>query len=239
MALLRRAPEIWLGWQRLRRSGHEPELAWLPRLVPAGGVAVDVGAHFGLYTARLARLAAQVHAFEPASEMARLLRRSVRANVVVHEAALSDRDGSGVLHVPRVEGRTGLGYARLDQPAAGGTPHLQRAVAVTTLDAAVAGPVDFIKIDVEGAEMDVLAGARRIIADHRPSFLIEAEDWRRPGATRDLFSFFGELDYAGGWLLDGALQDIADFDPARHQRVPGRAPYANNFMFFPSGRLPH
>lgn len=238
MALLRTAPELWLGWQRLRGSGREPELAWLPRLVPAGGVAVDVGAHFGLYTAPLSRLAAQVHAFEPGAEMARLLRRSVSANVAVHEIALSDRAGSGVLHVPRVEGRTGLGYARLDQAAAGGAAHQQRPVAVTTLDAALAGPVDFIKIDVEGAEMAVLRGARRIIADHRPSFLIEAEEQHSPGATRELFGFFGALGYAGGWLLDGALHDVAAFDPAVHQR-PGHAAYANNFMFFPSGQLPH
>ena len=49
----------------------------LERIMSLGGVSVDVGANWGLYTRELARLSRQVHAFEPSHDMAVLLRRTV------------------------------------------------------------------------------------------------------------------------------------------------------------------
>ena len=74
-------------------------------LVPEGGLVVDAGADWGLFTARMSQLVGAdgtVHAFEPNPVSRTFLHEvaGVEANVVVHEAALSDRSGSALLHVP-------------------------------------------------------------------------------------------------------------------------------------------
>ena len=98
------APSLWVRWHLARCADSiEPEVALLKHIVPRDGVAVDIGANLGLYTRELAGIAQAVHAFEPSHEMARLLRRTSAANVMVHEMALSDRDGAARLRIPRRE----------------------------------------------------------------------------------------------------------------------------------------
>ena len=77
-ALKEAFPAIWLEWHFLRRPrSAEVELGYLDRIVPKGAVTVDVGANLGLYTRQLARCSRKVHAFEPARQMADLLRRTL------------------------------------------------------------------------------------------------------------------------------------------------------------------
>src|SRR4051812_24807238 len=89
-------------WRLIRkhlRKG-EPELRFLPQMVPAGRNAVDVGANKGVYSHLLARLCPQVDCFEPSPKMYKMLTRYLPANVTPHRVALSDRAGVAELIVP-------------------------------------------------------------------------------------------------------------------------------------------
>lgn len=132
----------------------------------AGLTVVDVGAHVGQYTLLASGLvgpAGRVIAFEPHPVLRRVLHRNVgRAgcqNVTVLPVALGRTAGPGtlVLHPPDNFGGSSL------RPGDASEHHARAAVQVTTLDEALdrlgRPPVDLAKIDVEGAELDVIDGA--------------------------------------------------------------------------------
>jgi FkbM family methyltransferase len=244
-ALLKeKVPSIWLRWHLMHHpKSAEQELLYLDRIVPEGSVTVDVGANCGLYTRKLARLSRQVHAFEPSHQMADLLRRTSASNVSVHEIALSDQTGNAELFIPLGEHELVYGLASLE-PAVGTSNKQVVAVNVPTarLDAIVHQDVAFVKIDVEGHELNVLYGAVELLEHSQPVFLVEAEDRHRQQATRSIFQFFEERSYRGFFLKDGSALPIERFNPAELQDTNALLPdggrkngqsYVNNFFFFP------
>src|SRR5262245_49887087 len=135
------------------------------RLVQPGMHAVDVGANIGYYLLLLARAVGpdgKVSCFEPDPENLVELERNVRlnglANVRIHPAAVGAENRT-------VELQGGINSAI----APGG----ELCVPLVSLDSAVTRPVDFLKIDVEGYEGYVLAGARQILTQDRPNLFLE------------------------------------------------------------------
>lgn len=187
---------------RLRRLGAlarrlwflEDDLALLPRLVPEGATCVDVGANRGAYTLACALLAGsggRVVGLEPQPgplRTARALRAALRLDQVeLHEIALSDVPGRLSLVVPTRFGLPVYGRAFLaDAPDLSADDlaefhdQRRRLVEVTTLDALAEDlrltRLDFLKADVEGAELRMLRGAAATIERHRPVILLEIED---------------------------------------------------------------
>jgi FkbM family methyltransferase len=141
-------------------------LEQLWRRLPPIRAAVDVGANIGNHTIFLAGvLGADVIAVEPSPVAAEYLRRNIAANgltnVRVVEAAAGAEPGTVTLSEPPQ-----LGHAKVSP---GGS------IPMTTVDdiAAELPRVDFVKIDVEGFESEVLAGCRSTIDRHQPAFAIE------------------------------------------------------------------
>jgi FkbM family methyltransferase len=153
---------LWLEGERFL-----PERDVLRRLLRPGMRAVDVGANIGYYLLLIeSRIGpgGAVACFEPEPDNLRELERNVRANrlenVRVFAAAVGAEDG-------RVAMRTGINAAVAGE---GGGDF---SVPLLRLDSALEGPVDFMKIDVEGYEGHVLEGARRLLREHRPVLFVE------------------------------------------------------------------
>jgi FkbM family methyltransferase len=158
------------------------ELDLFERLAVSSRTVLDVGANIGLYACLAARHApdgAQIIAFEPVPENLRYLARNLRENgltgrVQVQPLAVGDRVGEITLFT--VEGDVSIGTHSVSAHNASGSSTTLR-VPVTTLDAVVArlcaGPVDLLKVDVEGFEGAVLDGARDLLARHHPTLLVE------------------------------------------------------------------
>ena len=183
----------------------EDDLAVLPRLVPAGATCLDIGANRGVYMVALSLLAGaagRVVAAEPLTgplRTARILRRLLGLrNVELHQLAVGDTDRDLMLVVPYryglpVYGRSFLGDApELSRRDLAEFSSLQRRrVPVTTVDALTDDldlrRLDFLKCDIEGAELRMLWGAQDTIARHRPVVLLEIEDRhvRKYGHTAD------------------------------------------------------
>jgi FkbM family methyltransferase len=170
----------------------EPELSGLAELVKPGDVCVDVGAAAGLYTLTLSELvgaAGQVHSVEPLSfahaAWSRLLGAWDRPNVRRHQLALTVQPGETTLSVPigRLGPVTGRSFLTWQTDGLGSNvefrDHADVLVPVDTLDnlcqQAGLTRLDFVKIDVEGAELQVLRGGERTIEQFRPSLLLEIE----------------------------------------------------------------
>lgn len=179
-----------------------------------GGVLIDIGANVGWYSIAAARHFAKisVHSFEPGPSTFELLKKNVEQNgaqkkVHLNRLALGEKIGT-VRFTSDLD--TGNHIAAASDA---------RAVEVecTTLDAycAKAGlvRVDFIKCDVEGAELLVLRGAKDTLTRFRPKLLLEVVDsWcRRFGYTpADLFDFMQNRGYAiYGMDEQGALSPLS------------------------------
>jgi FkbM family methyltransferase len=241
-ALKEAFPAMWLEWHFMRRPRtSEIELNYVCRLVPKGAVTVDVGANCGLYTRELARCSRQVHAFEPARQMADLLRRTSASNVTVHEVAVSDQDGVATLSVP-VDGDQAVHSLASIEQRQDAKPCATELVRTARLDGLVRDHVAFVKIDVEGHELSVLQGATGIIERSRPIFLVEAEERHHEKTTAALFDFFRQRQYEGLFVMDGEALSVSEFDPLTMQDPASLLPnggrregqhYINNFFFFP------
>lgn len=218
----------------LQARGHlEPEIALLPWLVGRGDRALDLGAHDGSYAFALRRLGCRVAAFEPNPAMAAALIDWADRATMVHAFALSDRAGAADLHIPR----DGMGVEHDAAASIGGHGEGRKiAVAVDRLDTFGYRDAALIKIDVEGHEDRLLAGAQATIAASLPALIIEIEQRHRDSPVADAFAAITGLGYQGWFLRGGRLVPLADFDLTRDQQS-GRQPYCNNFLFLARRRL--
>jgi FkbM family methyltransferase len=134
--------------------------------------------------------------------MARLLRRTSARNVSIHEIALSDHDGDAELFIPQGDDGLVHGLASLEARTAPSTRPVSAHVPIARLDAVIDQDVAFVKIDVEGHELNVLNGAIELLERCQPVFLVEAEDRHRAEATHSVFEFFRSRSYRGFFLKD-------------------------------------
>jgi FkbM family methyltransferase len=185
-------------------------------LVKPGTTAVDLGANIGIYTKVLSDLvgpAGNVISVEPVPQTFEVLSRNIRSlalrNISCVNAAVSHSDGEVTMELPEYHtGGTNFYQARVvttgDHVVPDSRPHLRvRATKLDTLVAA-AKPVDFVKCDVEGHELECLTGAEMILTSHRPAWLVEVSgDPDEPGTNASrLFQLFAGHSY-GPWWFDG------------------------------------
>lgn len=228
---------------RYKAAFDEAELRLVPRLCPRDRAFLDVGANHGIYSWVAARVASRVIAVEPNPEVAAELVRTFGDRIDVVAAALSDHDGRVTLRVPRHDGRALTSRGTLDATAHG-AEHEAIEVPCRRVDDLGLPPLGMIKIDVEGHEHAVLAGAFATLSRDRPVVLVEIEERHAPGATTTVPAMMADLGYDGSFLLDGTMTPMAAFRPELHQRLehakppggPRRGCYINNFVFTPRAR---
>ena len=222
-------------WRLIRkhlRKG-EPELKILPQIVPHDRIAIDIGANKGVYSHLLARVCQGVEAFEPNPKIYRILTRALPRNVVAHQVALSDSIGTAELIVPMFGGGYSNQTASLNPRKRNEGAGVVR-VAQRTLDSYGFSNVGFIKIDVEGFEPAVLAGARETIMRERPVMQIELEEQHTGLSIEQCLANVQAFNMNAFFLRDGVLRPISEFDPAKNREAfKTRDGYINNFIFKP------
>lgn len=190
----------------------DPYLRLISPLADRSRLAVDVGAHLGDYTFFMRRHAARCIAFECNPVLVNHLRRRFGQTVDIRSDAVSDKEGTTVLRIPQSE--IGLGRATIETRNT--LDEFSRVDTVTVrtvrLDASISRPVGLIKVDVEGHEMAVLQGARRILTYDKPNLLLEIEERHVPGCVPAAFDFLGRLGYRGFYLQEGRLVPVEAAD---------------------------
>ena len=173
------------------------------RALSPGSVFFDVGANIGYYSVlALDRVGpgGRIVCFEMNDRPLQALRKTIAlngiTNIEIEVTAVTDRDGD-VNFVPTAEdghGKINLARQGTRIPAISLDSYVDRH-AVSRLDA--------LKIDVEGAELLVLHGARRTLATLRPVIAVEAVDSNSKAfdyPVKDIAEFLGAVGYHVEWL---------------------------------------
>ena len=197
-------PSVPLGWNVALFGTYEPYFRDIIRAVlPAGGVALDIGANVGWHTLLMARSVGEtgrVLAAEANPSVRRRLEGNLRLNrfprVEISPYAVAEREGAVEFWGPSADS-AGSGDGHM---APGGAANRQEIIRVETRSVdAVCGAarierLDLMKIDVEGFEWPVLQGAEKTIASFRPHIVFEfnTEYAARGGGDAELLSKFFE-----------------------------------------------
>ena len=174
----------FIGYALFAKEFENIEIAFLRRSLKPGDIFLDIGANGGIYTVIAAKQVGpegRVYAFEPGERELKLLKHNIKinnlTNVTVVECAVSDKSGVAKFAIVRDGALNSL--ANLKRPE----QQIQRwqTVITTSLDDFVVNysipKVDFIKIDVEGAEKLVIDGAKKLMAsNNRITILFESSD---------------------------------------------------------------
>lgn len=215
---------------RFRRQRERWECQFARDCLRQGDVVLDIGAHRGAFTYWFARSVGPqgaVVAFEPQPRLFEELQRvasSIRwRNITVFGCALGDENGEAQLAVPRHNSSCatlvdGSGQADTDFVT----------VPVTRLDDFLertgrSKPIAFIKCDVEGFELSVFKGGRRVLTEDRPVLLFESFD--NPHSKQDVFAFLANLNYRGYTFSGSTLVPLSRLD---------RGPTSHNYVFLPN-----
>ncbi len=218
------------------RSGEDKIMA---HYVRSGDGVLDIGAHLGFYTLLLSKLVGhegRVFAFEPNPELLPSLRRTLqsRANVELFETALSDEKGEIELFVPEDASMASL--SNWTEGIAGDVHSVRCEMKVLDemYDEGTISLPSFIKCDVEGAELRVFSGAKKILdREDAPVVLFElnrkaAESFG--GKITQYFDFFETLEHPKYSFFEVLPTGITDL---RSREID----YAN-IVAIPASRLP-
>ena len=155
---------------RERRKG-EKEIKLIPKLLSNCNRAIDIGANVGVWSYWLSKYAKKVESFEPNPKIFNALKNIKIKNVNSYNIALSNKTGSVDLLVPK--GRKGFSNqgASLSSIKVQGE-HKSISIEAKRLDEYNFLDVDFMKIDVEGHEHEVIEGAQETIKTFKPTMVI-------------------------------------------------------------------
>ena len=201
----------------------ENEIDQLSNYVHPGDSVIDVGGNHGLYAFHLSRLVGSpghVYSFEPLPPNFQILSHTVRKlkldNVRLFPAACGEKESQTTFCVPTSHGVPQLGWAHE------GTEGQTFKCDVVRLDDLIKERVTFIKMDIEGAELFALRGARRILQESRPVILLEAENHTdRFGYQQQ--AIFDHLAQFGYRFLNGKLKEQPKFtEPGNYFFVPSQ-----------------
>jgi FkbM family methyltransferase len=198
-----------VDWSRFRAFIYgtwEPEIVKaITEVVRDGFVAIDVGAHLGYYALILSRIVGsngRVIAFEPIPSNFRILSDNIGLNrcnnIQAVNKAVSDRSGQFEGTLP-TESALPSSFTLLKNKGAN-----KIRVEVVSLDDFLKDwdrPIDFVQIDVEGAEGSVIRGARKTIESYHPILLVEIHHFGAHLASSEVPRQLMELDYELNWLL--------------------------------------
>lgn len=236
-------------WSRIHFP--EAEMQFLTKLrADAIDVSVDVGAALGGYAWILNRKSRRVIAFEPGSTHADFIARGlVGTNIELERKAVGKCDGTVPMYTPGndTNARHSATLSKKNPVTlSDGTQVID--VPIISLDTFLVSRMrpderlDFLKVDVEGYELDVFEGARARIASDLPIILCEIEA-RHNDRYAEVFELLRTLGYAS-YIFDGRRFKVFegnDISPLQQdddlaQRLspeyrPGQSKYINNFLF--------
>ena len=230
-------PENYLLKKRLKRAvknNYERELSIIKKFSDKNKVAIDVGVYRGVYSYELSKYFKFIHAFEPNPLIYPYLFENLTkiiTNLKLYNVALSDETGDVDLRIPNrsnsvfknnVEELYRLGCA---------TIHTKNTfkefnkfkIKKEKLDNIIKKEnIGFIKIDVEGHELEVINGGLDLIMANKPVLLVEIEEKHIKQNIHETINKINKLGYKSYYLENNDLKDTNNLNTSSN---------FNNFIF--------
>ena len=165
--------DTWYKWSDNWELGEYNEVM---QHISEKNVAIDIGAHVGLWSNRLVKDFKHVHCFEPVPKHIECWHKNVTKefnNVDLYNVALSNIEGTNTLNVCTINSGMST-FTPKEYTNVGKWSKVE--VKTRPLDSYDFDKIDFIKIDVEDHEYKLLLGAKETIKKHKPVLYIEVAD---------------------------------------------------------------
>jgi len=195
---------------------------FMVRTIKPGMRVLDVGGNFGYYSVLMSDLVqheGHCHIFEPNRKIANLLQRTLDVNGYtgrskLWDVALSNRDEDSInFFIPRSEPKNAHLVSHIDDSLRDQGDFTT--VPTRSMDgmADQLGRIDFIKIDTEGAELDILAGMRGIARAQRPEIVVEVNCGRGYDVApllQEYREIYGSLRFIGddGFSHSTSIEEV-------------------------------
>ncbi len=197
---------------------HEPELKIIQSLVSPGDCVLDIGANFGVYSRFFAEWVTdtgEVISVEPIPRTYDALKNNMNKLGFYHvrtlRHAVSSKAGVVTMKVPYYQGGIDFYRARITDGADEDTKAWRsfeiRTVTIDELTKKCDRKITFMKMDVEGHELDALKGAGQMLRDHSPGLMLEI--WSDPDTlgtdAAKIYQYLSEFGYSGYQAEDDSL----------------------------------
>ena len=193
--------------ERAIKKIDEPELFIINRLIEIGTDSIDVGVYRGVHSYEMSKYSNHVHSFEPNPVIFKDLEKylpQIIQNISLYNYALSEKSGKKVLKIPIRNSDTDkynyeeyykMGLATIHEKN-NFENYDEFEINSKKLDEFnFEKKVSFIKIDVEGHEIEVLEGSKELIKKFKPTLMIEIEERHSKRSLEESISYVCSLGY--------------------------------------------
>ncbi|MBD3749759.1 MAG: FkbM family methyltransferase [Sphingobacteriales bacterium] len=233
--------KLRLRANKYKNKNDRGGISYVLTQIKSGDMVFDIGCHKAGYLYHMLKKtgkSGEIHAFEPQFNLFKdliELKNSLKwTNVYISNLALSNISEKVMLHIPIKGSKTDSPGASLLNVFDENQLILNQEIETDTLDKycdRLNLKPTFLKIDVEGNELEVLKGGINTLKKNKPKILIESEE-RHVGQekVREVFSYLENLGYQGKFIKDKEYLPLKEFNFNQHQTL-GLKPYCNNFIF--------
>ena len=231
--------ESYLLEKRIKRAinnDYEKELKIIYKFADISKDALDIGVYRGVYSYKLSQNFKNIHSFEPNPLLFPYLEKNLKkiiSNIKLYNLALSNHSGVTELKLPlrsksifqdNIEELFQLGAATM-HPNNKIKNYKKVTIKMKKLDdIKIDNKIGFIKIDVEGHELEVIKGAKKYIEKHKPVLLVEIEKRHTNKPVDETINYINKLGYECFYVKNNNLSPISKLIDKQTE---------NNFIFVP------
>lgn len=232
-------PEGFLLKRRLQRSikrSDEQEINLVKKFIKSGTDSIDVGVYRGVYSYEMSKYSEKVHSFEPNPIIFKYINKNLKKfikNIHLYNFALSNQNKTMNLKIPIRNSNSNKEIFEEYYEMGKATIHNENnfenyenfEIQTKTIDElSFDNKISFIKIDVEGHELEVIEGAKNTIKRDKPVLLVEIEKQYTKKEVAESINFINSLGYKSYFFNKKDLKSTTELN---------NLDLFNNFIFFP------
>ena len=232
-------PEGFLLKRRLQRSikrNDEQEINLVKKFIKSGTDSIDVGVYRGVYSYEMSKYSEKVHSFEPNPIIFKYINKNLKKfikNIHLYNFALSNQNKTMNLKIPIRNSNSNKEIFEEYYEMGKATIHNENnfenyenfEIQTKKIDELnFDNKISFIKIDVEGHELEVIEGAKNTIKRDKPVLLVEIEKQYTKKEVAESINFINSLGYKSYFFIKKDLKSTTELN---------NLDLFNNFIFFP------